>query len=452
MNVEHRTSNVQRRTDKPLNPVPLNPEPMKNDSSLDFDNIGKCYQIYGRPIDRLKQSLWRGRRRFYKEFWALRDISFTITKGETVGIIGSNGAGKSTLLQVICGILRPTVGRIRVQGKIAALLELGAGFNPEFTGRENIYMNASVLGMTRAETDECFDDIVRFADIGQFIDQPVKNYSSGMYVRLAFAIAINVSPDILIIDEALAVGDIRFQNKCMAKITAFCSKGTVVFVSHNMTAVNELCSRVIWMESGQIRMDGRPKYVIEKYLQYMYEGETEDKRAKSEDFLHQNNFSEMKGFSFIGDEIRQFGNLKVTVKGVRITTQQGYACILYAGQSCRIDIILQAHAEIQNPIVGYIVKDRLGRELFGDNNALLCRPITPLSTGQSYLVSFSIETWPNIQEDEYLLSIAVADGSLEEHEQCHYLHDALVFQSIPVRRSVGLFSIVDSRFEILRLE
>ncbi len=425
---------------------------MADDFTLSLDNIGKVYQIYDRPGDRLKQSLWRGRKRFYREFWALKDISFSIRKGETVGIIGSNGAGKSTLLQVICGILRPTVGRKKVHGKIAALLELGAGFNPEFTGRENIYVNASVLGLTRSEIDECLEDMVRFADIGQFIDQPVKSYSSGMYVRLAFSIAVHVSPDILIIDEALAVGDIRFQNKCMARIKEFCKKGTVVFVSHNMTAVNELCSRVIWIESGMIRMDGEPKPVVEGYLQYMYEGEIKDKPAASEASLINHDASEMKGFSFIGDDIRQFGDLRVAVKGVRIATQQGITTVLQAGQSCRIDILLQAYSEIRNPIVGYIVKDRLGRELCGDNNATMNQTITSLSSGQSYLVSFTVGSWPNIQEDEYLLSVAVADGTLEEHEQCHYVHDALVFQSIPLRRTVGVFSIIESRFEIQKLE
>ncbi len=422
---------------------------MTGNLALGSDRLGKCYQIYDRPIDRLKQSLWRGRKRFYRDFWALKDISFEIERGETVGIIGSNGGGKSTLLQVICGILRPTEGSVSIQGKVAALLELGAGFNPEFTGRENVYINAAILGLSRSDIESCFQDIVRFADIGQFIDQPVKSYSSGMYVRLAFAIAINVSPDILIIDEALAVGDIRFQHKCMAKIREFCEKGTVVFVSHNMTAVNELCSRVLWMESGQIRLDGKPKYVIEKYLQYIYEGdEAGNNKITPEDFFSDNDLSEMKGFSFVDKECQQFGNLRATIKGARLVTSEGCTRVVYEGQSSRIDLILQDHADIRRPIVGFIVKDRLGRELFGDNNALMAQPITPLNAGQSYVISFSIKAWPNIQEDEYLLSLAVADGSLEDHEQCHYVHDALVFKSVPVRPAVGVFSLVDNRFKI----
>ena len=226
---------------------------MSFDFAIRTRNLGKCYQIYEKPVDRLKQSFWRWRKQFYREFWALKDVSLDIKKGETLGIVGSNGSGKSTLLQLICNILTPTIGEIEVKGKIAALLELGAGFNLEFTGRENININAAITGLTSEEIDACYDKIVKFADIGDFIDQPVKTYSSGMYVRLAFAIAINVSPDILLIDEALAVGDARFRQKCMAKIKEFCTKGTVIFVSHDpdvaVTFVTTLSTFVpLWAE------------------------------------------------------------------------------------------------------------------------------------------------------------------------------------------------------------
>ena len=425
---------------------------MSYDFVLISKGLGKCYQIYDRPIDRLKQSFWRGRKHFFREFWALRDVSFNIRKGETVGIIGSNGAGKSTLLQVICGVLRPTVGRVTVNAKVAALLELGAGFNKEFTGRENIYINASVLGLTQSEIDARIGDIIGFADIGQFIDQPVKNYSSGMYVRLAFAIAIHVSPDILIIDEALAVGDVRFQHKCMAKIKEFCAKGTVVFVSHNTSAVKELCSRVIWLDSGRIRMEGQPKYVIEKYLQFMYEGETEDKRARSKTSVSQNGVSETEGVSLISNRNRQFGNLKAVIKGVRLSTPEGHTNVLNAGQSCQIDIFLQAHTEIHDPIVGFSIKDRLGREIYGDNNLLMGQIIPALLTGQEYLVSFKISSWANIAEDDYLLTVAIAEGSMEDHKQCHYVHDALVFRSVPVRKAVGILLVADIHMELSHIK
>jgi lipopolysaccharide transport system ATP-binding protein len=234
-------------------------------------NVAKTYLIYDAPFDRIKQSLWRGRKRFYREFQALRDISFEIAKGETVGIVGRNGSGKSTLLQLICGTLAPTAGEIRIDGRIAALLELGAGFNPEFTGRENVYLNASIMGISNDEIDAQFDRIAAFADIGAFMEQPVRTYSSGMYVRLAFATAIHVSPDILIVDEALSVGDEAFQRKCYSRIRQIKDNGgTILFVSHAASAVVELCDRAILLDGGEILLSGKPKPVITQYHRLIY--------------------------------------------------------------------------------------------------------------------------------------------------------------------------------------
>lgn len=233
--------------------------------------LGKCYQIYGRPQDRLKQTLWRGRRRFYREFWALRDVSFQVGHGETVGIVGRNGSGKSTLLQLVAGTLTQTVGEIEVNGRIAALLELGAGFNPEFTGRENVQLNASLMGLSPDEIAQRYDEIVAFADIGDFIGQPVRTYSTGMCVRLAFAVAINVHADILIIDEALAVGDEAFQRKCFSRIQSLQKAGaTILFVSHSGAAVVELCSRALLLDGGELLCTGVPKYVVSRYHKLVY--------------------------------------------------------------------------------------------------------------------------------------------------------------------------------------
>lgn len=413
--------------------------------SLDFavraHNLGKCYQIYDQPLDRLKQSLWRARRQFYREFWALKECSFEIMKGETVGIIGSNGSGKSTLLQIICGTLNPTEGELEVSGQIAALLELGAGFNPEFTGRENVYMSAAIMGISRSEIEARYDEIAAFAGIGSFIEQPVKMYSSGMYVRLAFAVAVNVSPDILAVDEALAVGDARFQQKCMAKIRKFCQTGTVIFVSHDTAAVMELCSRAIWIEAGRIRMDGPPKYVVEKYLQFMYEGNSsfEAPVLKSGgDF--QRDF-DTGGFTPVGDDIRQFGDRRVTIEAVRLVSQGSRSDIAYSGQACEIGMALHAHGDIVNPIVGFIIKDRLGREILGDNTHLIGMELPPLSRGCRYVVTFQMDAWPNLIEGEYSLNVAIADGALHDHLQCHYLHDAMIFKSVPVRMPAGIFSV-----------
>jgi lipopolysaccharide transport system ATP-binding protein len=250
-----------------------------NDIAIRVSNLSKCYQIYDTPRDRLKQfvlprlnrMIRHTSKQYFREFWALKDVSFEIKKGETVGIIGRNGSGKSTLLQMICGTLNPTSGTIQTNGRIAALLELGSGFNPEFTGRENVYMNASVLGLSNKEIDVRFNDIAAFADIGEFIEQPVKTYSSGMMVRLAFAVAINVDPEILIVDEALSVGDELFQRKCFSRIDAIRASGaTILLVSHSGSTIVELCDRAVLMDSGEKLAVGVPKQIVGRYQKLLY--------------------------------------------------------------------------------------------------------------------------------------------------------------------------------------
>jgi lipopolysaccharide transport system ATP-binding protein len=240
---------------------------MSSDSIITVQDLGKCYHIYDKPQDRLKQSLWGSRRKFYREFWALRGVSFEVGRGETVGIIGRNGSGKSTLLQMIAGTLSPTNGTTATRGRVAALLELGSGFNPEFTGRENVYMNGAILGLGREEIDQRFDAITSFAAIGDFIDQPVKVYSSGMMMRLAFSVSINVEPDILIVDEALAVGDMGFQLKCMERLDQLTKSGiTLLFVSHDIAAVKAFCSRAIYLSDGNMRASGAASDMVELFL------------------------------------------------------------------------------------------------------------------------------------------------------------------------------------------
>jgi lipopolysaccharide transport system ATP-binding protein len=244
---------------------------MSSEVALRLDNLGKCYHIYDQPKDRLKQMLWRGRRNFCREFWALRGISLEVRRGETVGIVGRNGSGKSTLLQLVCRIVTPTEGLVHVSGRISALLELGSGFNPEFTGRENVYLNGSVLGLTPAEVDERFERIAGFADIGDFLDQPVKTYSSGMVLRLAFAVAINVDPSMLIVDETLSVGDEAFQRKCFARIHQIQEAGgTILFVSHSAAAVAELCTRAVLLDRGEMLLQDTPKNVLGNYHKLIY--------------------------------------------------------------------------------------------------------------------------------------------------------------------------------------
>jgi len=254
-------------------------------------DLSKCFQIYNKPQDRLKQSVFpriqqiigTSPTQYFREFWALKNVSFEIKKGETVGIIGCNGSGKSTLLQILCGTLTPTAGNVETKGRIAALLELGSGFNPEFTGRENVYMNAAVLGLSKKEVDERFEDITTFADIGEFIDQPVKTFSSGMMVRLAFAVSINVDPDILVIDEALSVGDERFQRKCFSRIEAIKKSGaTILFVSHSGSAIVELCDRAMLMDSGEKLTTGMPKRIVGLYQKLLYAPDDKSKTVREE--------------------------------------------------------------------------------------------------------------------------------------------------------------------------
>lgn len=252
---------------------------MTNDIAIRVEKLSKCYQIYDPPRDRLKQfvlprlqrTVGMQPKQYFREFWALKDVSFEVKKGETVGIIGRNGSGKSTLLQLICGTLNPTSGNIQTQGRIAALLELGSGFNPEFTGRENVYLNAAVLGLSQEEIDACFGDIAAFADIGDFIEQPLQTYSSGMMVRLAFAVAINVDPQILVVDEALSVGDELFQRKCFSRIETIRKAGaTILFVSHSGGTVVELCDRAILLDMGELLATGVPKQIVGRYQKLLY--------------------------------------------------------------------------------------------------------------------------------------------------------------------------------------
>jgi lipopolysaccharide transport system ATP-binding protein len=243
---------------------------MSSSLAIHAQHLGKAFQLYERPIDRLKQMLMRGRRRYYKDFAALHDVNFELKKGEVLGLVGRNGAGKSTLLQLICGTLNPTEGAVTVQGRVAALLELGAGFNPEFTGQENIYLNASILGLSKAEIDERYDAIVDFSGIADFIHQPVKTYSSGMYVRLAFSIATSVDPDILVIDEALSVGDGAFARKSFDRIMRLKEEGaTILFCSHSTYQIEALCTRAIWLEKGVVRLIGDPSTVVARYQNFL---------------------------------------------------------------------------------------------------------------------------------------------------------------------------------------
>lgn len=439
---------------------------------ISVKGVSKCYRVYDRPEDRLKQSVasrlsWlmgRAPHDYFREFWALREASFDIRRGETLGIIGRNGSGKSTLLQVICGTLAPTHGRVEVQGRIAALLELGAGFNPEFTGRENVYMSGIVLGLTREEIDRRFESIVAFADIGDFIEQPVKTYSSGMYVRLAFAVIAHVDADILVIDEALSVGDVFFGQKCMRFLRKFKEKGTVVFVSHDANAVINLCDRAVLLENGAIRQIGDAKEVCEAYHASGYRQavkrapvavELQDRagaegNATPPTPLHAAQ-SHMEVFRF-AEEKSGFGNGKASIVHSSLTDTLGNELAWIAGgETVRLQITVRTHDPLDRPIVGFFLKDRLGQALFGDNTYLSHADVpVEAAAGDTLKATFEF-VMPILPLGSYSIDMAVANGSYDEHEQADWIHDALIVESRSSSVSTGLVGIPFRRIHLERL-
>ena len=356
---------------------------MSSDVVVEARGLGKAYPIYRRPEDRLKQLLWGRRRRFYEEFWAVRNIDLRVHRSETIGIIGRNGSGKSTLLQMICGTLRPSAGDVRVLGRIAAMLELGSGFNPEFTGRENARVGASVLGLRAEEIEARFDSIAAFADIGTFIDQPMKQYSNGMHARLAFAVCANVDADVLVVDEILSVGDAAFQQKCMRFLNRFRLHGTMLFVSHDSGAITKLCDKVLWLEDGEVRGFGEAKEMLRLYLAAQAEEAVDDAvhfrlSSRSQRSIQ---FSDVATplqtiaepaaiFDFDPEDDWQ-GSGDGTVESVELRATDGSMVRVAAGgEEIELRFTCRALRSINHPVVAYAWRDRLGQILFSDDTFL----------------------------------------------------------------------------------
>jgi len=436
---------------------------MSSDTAIAVENLSKSYHIYNKPLDRLLQMLARGRKQYFREFWALKNISLEIKKGETWGIIGKNGSGKSTLLQLICGTLNPTTGSISTRGRIAALLELGSGFNSEFTGRENVYLNASVLGLRREEIDSKFDAIVAFADIGEFIDQPVKTYSSGMYVRLAFAVIANVDADILIIDEALAVGDALFTQKCMRFLRNFKTSGTLLFVSHDTVAVNSLCDKAIWLDHGCMLANNFSKEVSEAYLASLYaqSSSMENSRYKSNfkseprtelgrirrdmraDIINNSNLrNDIEIFEFQPDSARGFGAGGAEICSSELfNTSYEHLSHIVGGEDVILRITIHSSTELKHPIVGFSFKDRTGQVLFGDNTYISHGAKDLITPPDHNLVAEFHFTMPILAPGDYSIAAAVADGTQQDHVQHHWIHDAIILKSTSSSLSTGLIGI-----------
>jgi lipopolysaccharide transport system ATP-binding protein len=423
---------------------------MSSDCAIRVRDLCKTYRLYDHPYDRAKQLILPPLQKclagtatqYYREVLAVECVSFDVRKGETLGVIGRNGSGKSTLLQLIAGTLHPTSGSVEINGRMAALLELGAGFHPEFTGRENVFLNAALLGLSQQDVDMRLDDILTFADIGIAIDQPVKTYSSGMIVRLAFAVIVHVKADILIIDEALAVGDAFFVQKCMRFLRTFMEHGTVLFVSHDSAAVLSLCRTAVWLERGRVAAMGQAKRVCDHYLN----PDASDGRVPLVDV------SGVRETRAIVDEgasqqawgtSGMFGDRRACIENVVLTDASG-RCIhtVRSRERVLLRVWCQTSIRLLSPIVGFLVRDRLGQSLFGTNVCVAKQGVSSsaIEPGTRFVVKLEF-MMPVLQAGDYSLSVALAEGTQEHHVQQHWIHDALAFRSTPSELCFGLFAV-----------
>ncbi|MCT7433166.1 ABC transporter ATP-binding protein [Aliarcobacter cryaerophilus] len=392
--------------------------------AIKVQNLSKVYKLYDKPIDRLKESLHPFKKKYHKDFYALNDVSFEIKKGETVGIIGKNGAGKSTLLKIITGVLTPSSGHVHVNGRIASLLELGAGFNPEYTGVENIYLQGTLMGYTHEEMESKIQAILDFADIGDFVYQPVKSYSSGMFARLAFSVAINVDPDILIVDEALSVGDMKFQQKCYRKFREFQeSNKTILFVTHDTGTIINYCTHTIWINDGKKVDEGLPEDVCKRYMSAMaYEQFSAieerpkiDLEAKDDDIWHNL------------DEVESFGEKKILITGISMIEENNPTNQIFkGGENIILKIKMFSTEDFEHLISGFIVNDHLGNAIFGANTYVYKNVQLNFEKNQEYIVEYNFEL-PYLRNGMFSISPAIAEGTQTEHIQHHWIHDAMTF-------------------------
>ena len=408
--------------------------------------MSKSYPIYRRPADRLKELLTFNRRSYHRDFWALRDLSLEIEKGSTFGLVGENGSGKSTLLQLIAGILKPTQGEVHVDGRVSALLELGSGFNGEFSGRENVFLNGAILGLTNKETARLYPSIEAFAEIGDFIDQPVKTYSSGMMVRLAFAVAINLNPDILLVDEALAVGDIYFRQRCMRKIHDLHRGGvTIIFVSHSAVDIKSLAQQVVWLDHGRIAEQGDPERVIAKYLAAMVSKDDRYRKQQSAAVEPRTNELRETQTPVTAPELVEripnidfrYGNRAAEIIGVAVLNEDGEElALLPQAATIIVRVSLRANADVAMPIVGFLIRNHLGIELAGTNTALEEVELPPFSAGDLYTIDFHLQL-PELYPAHFSFTPAISNGTLEAFEVCDWVDNAISLQAEKGRQVYG---------------
>ena len=380
--------------------------------ALRVEGVSKQYRIYDHPGDRLKESLTRGRWKFHREFWALSNVSFEVEAGTTTGIVGPNGSGKSTLLQIITGTLEPTHGNVFHEGRVAALLELGAGFNLEFTGIENVFMNAALMGFTRAETEKLLPEIERFAEIGAFLHQPVKTYSSGMYVRLAFATAVSTDPQILIIDEALSVGDAVFQHRCLRRIKEMQEHGTtILFVSHDPSAIKALCSRAILLNNGRVDTDGKPSDVLNRYQglimerEEAYEAEQPVAQTSSEQTSEEVALTPEQKSPALRYTFRHGDRSAEVLSAEMLDSARRSADLVETGDACLARLRVRFHREIVDPVFGFLIRNRHGIHAYGANTEQQNIRFGKVESGEIIEVTFSFDCW--LGTDLYSVSFAV---------------------------------------------
>jgi lipopolysaccharide transport system ATP-binding protein len=401
-------------------------------NAVEFQGVSKSYAIYDAPGDRLKELLTFNRLKRHKDFWALHDATFAVKRGETFCIVGENGSGKSTMLQIVAGILQPSTGRAEVNGRVSALLELGAGFNPEFSGRDNVYLNGSILGLSTRQIDQRYRDIENFAEIGDFINRPVKTYSSGMVVRLAFAVAINVDPEILLVDEALAVGDIYFRQRCMRKVHELRSRGiTILFVSHAVSDVKAIGDTVLWLDHGRVVELGEPDRVVSKYLAAMSQKDSAYlllKAGSEEKRRREGPVRAPEIVETIPNIDHRYGDGRAEILGIAVLDEQGRPLpMLDPGIRIVVRISVRAKEDLALPMVGFMLRNQLGMDFSGSNTAREGYELAPMQAGDITTVDFHIDL-PELYPASFSFSPAIADGTLQAYRMCDWIDNAVALQ------------------------
>ncbi|MEE1251325.1 MAG: ABC transporter ATP-binding protein [Lachnospiraceae bacterium] len=415
-----------------------------SDVAIKVDNVSKIYKLYDKPTDRLKESLGFTKEKKYKEHYALNNVSFDVHRGETVGIIGTNGAGKSTILKIITGVLNPTLGNVEINGRISALLELGAGFNQEYTGLQNVYLNGTMMGFTREEVDARLQSILDFADIGDFINQPVKTYSSGMFVRLAFAVAINIEPEILIVDEALSVGDVFFQSKCYHKFDEFKEMGkTILFVSHDLGSIGKYCDRVVLLNKGQKMAEGSPKEMIDLYKKVLVNHFDGNDEKNTEEELNKElpkQEGAWKNYLMQNPNVSDYGEKAAEIIDYAIIDSRGLITNnIQKGTDFKVKMKVHFNQDIEEPIFAFTIKDLQGTDVTGTNTMYERINMGTVKAGEEKTITFAQNM--NLQGKNYLLSLGCVGFRDNDFAVYHRLYDVCNINVISDKNTVGFYDM-----------